>query len=239
MSHNQNSLENFLKRFVLRPGNATFQVTGAAASRSLWDALGKVLTIPTTQTLKNNADVLIIETTDSILKLDHIEPLALFLSTLPLSLSNKIVIFEDVHKIQLPIWNRLLKTLEDPPIPVFFFLLNPTSGLLPQTIRSRCQLLATERPGADQGSESVFEDFDPLAKTYQEISDYLKTLPNGEEILLEHCLVQELASHKNGQRKQELLDWIKIWPQRLAFHNSSVPRVIELATLWKKLAQNG
>jgi DNA polymerase-3 subunit delta' len=63
----------------------------------------------------------------------------------PTELSCKVYIIEQVDTMTVQAQNALLKLLEEPPAQVYFLLLCQNASLLLPTVRSRAQLLRTER----------------------------------------------------------------------------------------------
>ncbi len=57
----------------------------------------------------------------------------------------RVYIIEEAGQLSLDAANRLLKTLEEPPAKVIFFLLTTDIGLIPATVASRCQRLNFSR----------------------------------------------------------------------------------------------
>ena len=60
----------------------------------------------------------------------------------------KVIVIAPAEMMTRPAANTLLKTLEEPPGDTVFMLVSDRSGLLPATIRSRCQALAFPCPPA-------------------------------------------------------------------------------------------
>ncbi len=61
----------------------------------------------------------------------------------------RVVILDEAHMLTKPAFNALLKTLEEPPPKVVFVLATTELHKLPETIRSRCQVLLFRRVGDD------------------------------------------------------------------------------------------
>jgi DNA polymerase-3 subunit gamma/tau len=59
----------------------------------------------------------------------------------------RVVILDEVHMLSKPAFNALLKTLEEPPPQVVFVLATTELHKVPETIRSRCQVLLFRRVG--------------------------------------------------------------------------------------------
>ena len=71
--------------------------------------------------------------------IDEIRSLRENVNLTPSNARFKIYIIDEVHMLTEPAWNALLKTLEEPPEYVKFFLATTTPEKIPPTIISRCQ----------------------------------------------------------------------------------------------------
>ena len=74
----------------------------------------------------------------SSIKDDDVEKLISRMKTKPYEASRNIAVIEDADSITIRGANRLLKTLEEPPVGSVIMLLSENSTNLPVTIRSRC-----------------------------------------------------------------------------------------------------
>lgn len=84
--------------------------------------------------------LLLIDEGDDILKMDEVHKIKEFLKLKSLS-GSRFIIINNAHRMNIPASNALLKTLEEPPEGVYFFLISSRiSGLL-MTIKSRCRLI--------------------------------------------------------------------------------------------------
>ncbi len=84
--------------------------------------------------------MLLIDEGDDILKMDEVHKIKEFLKLKSLS-GARFIVINNAHKMNIPTSNALLKTLEEPPEGVYFFLISSRiSGLL-MTIKSRCRLI--------------------------------------------------------------------------------------------------
>lgn len=82
-------------------------------------------------------------------KIDQIREIKGKLYDSPTESDFKFYIFDDAHKMNIKAQNALLISLEEPPKNVVFFLLTADAGALLETIRSRAQILRTERLDKD------------------------------------------------------------------------------------------
>jgi DNA polymerase-3 subunit gamma/tau len=60
---------------------------------------------------------------------------------------HRVFILDEAHMLSKPAWNAFLKTLEEPPPNVVFVLATTEVQKIPETIRSRCQVLLFRRVG--------------------------------------------------------------------------------------------
>lgn len=66
----------------------------------------------------------------------------------PIRLRKKVFILDEVHMFSRAAFNALLKILEEPPEHVLFILATTEAHKIPETVRSRCQVLPFRRIGA-------------------------------------------------------------------------------------------
>ncbi|MCB9882256.1 MAG: DNA polymerase III subunit gamma/tau [Planctomycetes bacterium] len=66
----------------------------------------------------------------------------------PIRLRKKVFILDEVHMFSRAAFNALLKILEEPPAHVLFVLATTEAHKIPDTVRSRCQVLPFRRIGA-------------------------------------------------------------------------------------------
>lgn len=84
--------------------------------------------------------LLTIDEGDDIIKMDDVLKIKEFLKLKSLS-SARFIIINNAHKMNIPTSNALLKTLEEPPEGVYFFLVSSRMSGLLMTIKSRCRLI--------------------------------------------------------------------------------------------------
>ena len=98
----------------------------------------------------------------------------------------KVYILDEAHMLSKGAWNALLKTLEEPPPGVVFVLATTELHKVPDTIRSRCQVLHFRRIG----------DTD--------IKQRLRMIADAEGVALGDDLLEEIAAtSKGGMRDAE------------------------------------
>lgn len=98
----------------------------------------------------------------------------------------KVYILDEAHMLSKGAWNALLKTLEEPPPGVVFVLATTELHKVPDTIRSRCQVLHFRRIG----------DSDIKAR--------LRMIADAEGVALDDAVLEEIAAtSKGGMRDAE------------------------------------
>ncbi|MBL7542914.1 MAG: hypothetical protein JNL11_03815 [Bdellovibrionaceae bacterium] len=81
-----------------------------------------------------------IDQDEDIIKMDDVLKVKEFLKLKSLS-SARFIIINNAHRMNIPTSNALLKTLEEPPEGVYFFLVSSRMSGLLMTIKSRCRLI--------------------------------------------------------------------------------------------------
>jgi DNA polymerase-3 subunit gamma/tau len=79
-------------------------------------------------------------------KIDDIREVIESVKTLPMQSKYKVYIIDEVHMLTNEAFNALLKTLEEPPAHAIFILATTDDHKIPQTIRSRCQVVNFNTP---------------------------------------------------------------------------------------------
>jgi DNA polymerase III subunit gamma/tau len=98
----------------------------------------------------------------------------------------KVYILDEAHMLSKGAWNALLKTLEEPPPGVVFVLATTELHKVPDTIRSRCQVLHFRRIG----------DSDIKAR--------LRMIVDSEGVAIDEAVLDEIAAvSKGGMRDAE------------------------------------
>jgi len=92
------------------------------------------------EALRLHPDFLLIAQSEEAISIETILELQRKISLKPVASSKKIVIIEEASRMTLDAQNAFLKTLEEPPAYLLFFLIAQRESLLP-TILSRCQRL--------------------------------------------------------------------------------------------------
>jgi len=78
-------------------------------------------------------------------KIDDVRQLRSGVGLAPSKLKYKVYIIDEVHMLTTEAFNALLKTLEEPPSHVVFILATTELHKVPETIKSRCQLISYQQ----------------------------------------------------------------------------------------------
>lgn len=110
----------------------------------------------------------------------------------------KIYIIDEVHMLTKEAFNALLKTLEEPPQQVKFFLATTEPHKIPPTILSRCQRLELKRISKEKISQKLKEIAQDLQRPIQEealyrLASYAEGSLRDAELLLDQVLGYEEA----------------------------------------------
>lgn len=134
--------------------------------------------------------------------IDEIRALKGTVSFSPSEGRNKVYIIDEVHMLTKEAFNAFLKTLEDPPDRVMFFLATTEPHKVLPTILSRCQR------------------FDLRLHTYKDIIGYLEYICEGEGVAASPEALQAIAEAAGGG----LRDAISILDQALSYSGGSLER---------------
>lgn len=119
-------------------------------------------------------------------KIEHVRDLKEMVQKLPFESPYTVYIIDEVHMLTTEAFNALLKTLEEPPKHAIFVLATTEFDRVPETIRSRCQVLRFETP------------------SYQEIVACLQNASDKEGIKTTQGTLLLLARHAGGSYRDAL-----------------------------------
>ncbi|GJM22330.1 MAG: hypothetical protein DHS20C15_22450 [Planctomycetota bacterium] len=131
----------------------------------------------------------------------------------PVEARFRITIVDEVHMLSTAAFNALLKTLEEPPAHAKFILATTEPLKVPETIRSRCQILDFRRLMADQ-----------IALRLGQVCD-------GENVTAPEELLPRVARHAQGGMR----DALTLLDQLITFGEGS-PRVEDFERLTGRLS---
>lgn len=122
---------------------------------------------------------------------------------IPNEAPRKVYIITEADRLSVPCQNVLLKTLEEPPKHAVFILVAENSGMLLDTVRSRCvELSLTPERDKISGSESAMKEAEELMSAIASGS----TLAITEKLIaMESLSKQDMAEVAQEMRKKTIL----------------------------------
>lgn len=161
----------------------------------------------------------------------------------------KVYIIDEAHMLTLEAFNALLKTLEEPPLHAVFILATTELNKLPETIRSRCQILRFEKARrADLIKKLEFIARAEAAKLKNEDLEKIATLAEGgfrnAETLLEQLIVGELKPESEDLSPADLTRLISsgrvsealVWAEALGRRGERPGAILQnLLAYWRLL----
>lgn len=167
--------------------------------------------------------------------LDDLSELFSFMNYKATRAKRKIIVIHDADKFTPNVSNKLLKTLEEPPIKSTIFLLNPTGSTLLQTISSRGIKL---RIPIESG-ENLEEDFLYL-KELKELSinaiiDKLKNNINNHKNTIMALSQWCIDNKSNFGTYSQIEEIIREYEEDQMYHNAPTHRLFALASVIKEL----
>ncbi len=155
----------------------------------------------------NHPDIVRIEPEEGSrnIKIDQIRNLSEFVIRSSHSGGAKLAILQDAHLLNANAANALLKTLEEPNDNTHVFLVSSHPGRLVATIRSRCQKLAFQVPGAEIASSwlrSIVGDgnVDSLLQASEFRPLTALQLAEGDSLQSRALFLQSICELKTGRK---------------------------------------
>lgn len=148
------------------------------------------------------------------IKISSIREIRKFISLEYSDLKYRAIIIQDAHKMNDQSQNALLKSLEEPPEGIIFFLLTPYPDQLLTTIQSRCWIINFS-PLDNQSLKKILMEYFEIDKILAEkvsyfaggsVTEAIKLIDNDFEFLLEKTisLLRFSLSRKYNQAYKEL-----------------------------------
>tara|TARA_Y100000385_G_scaffold236098_1_gene250144 strand:+ start:220 stop:939 length:720 start_codon:yes stop_codon:yes gene_type:complete len=167
--------------------------------------------------------------------LDDLSALFSFLNYKATRAKRKIILIHNADKFSTYVSNKLLKTLEEPPVKTTIFLLNPTGATLLQTITSRGIKLRVPIESKQNLDNEV-----ELLKRLKELSthsiiDKLKNNISEHKLTLSALSSWCTTDNSDFATYGQLESIIKEYEKDELFHNAPTHRLFALATLIKEL----
>lgn len=188
------------------------------------EVLAKENTDPSRFQMAENLDVLFLTPSEKGYLVDDgaLESVFKFVSTKPLKLKKKWVVWTRAHEINNTLLNKLLKILEEPPQFVQFLFLTDHKKELLQTIQSRAITLVSPNP------LHSYEDSEIYPLKFEDAYARVKEFDSEEEASYIQQLVNDINSYKKADeflKTQKQNDFGRI------FHQSQAHRLFTLSHL--------
>lgn len=181
--------------------------------------------------VKNHLDVLLISPEGKNYSLSDFEEFFSFLNHKADILNRKYIIIKDAHLLSVKVANKLLKTLEEPPIEVCILMLNNKKVNLLDTVVSRATALRVEND--EQTTINIdISDFSDHLELTQKVKKNTKIEEDLQKLLLAKVSENEV-SLKTTHAVQEYFSEYK--NDRL-YNNPINGRIFKLFNLLKSIA---
>ncbi len=173
----------------------------------------------------NHPDLLLISPTEGSYKVDdgNLQDMTRFLSHTPLQSEKKWLVWTESELLTTAIFNKLLKTLEEPPpfLQILFFH-EAHSHLLP-TIKSRAIVFREKRLNQKLETETPFFSL-PEASAYSKAQEFSET----EEKILINLLTNNISTYAQSQN---FINEFKALEKNRNFHQTNAHRLFRYLTL--------
>jgi hypothetical protein len=159
-----------------------------------------------------------------------------FLQYKSLITSKKFIIIPDAQKLNLLLSNKLLKTLEEPPLSTSIFLLNPFKQKLLDTLHSRA--IHFRIPSSIKKVDHLeWKEFLDFVKNHPLHEFIEKNIKNEKNILYwtEHLIQWESAQYDHPESKNELINWLKNLEEMTQFNQ---PAATKWSLFYNHLSQH-
>ena len=164
-------------------------------------------------------DLLTLEAQSSKLVMTDLGDLDSFINSRPMNLKNKYIIINDSSKLTDAICNKLLKSLEEPPNYIIFFLIHSQSEPLLETIRSRGVEIFFNT-GSPQNPSHQFQEFQSILNSTdsesEKIMEFKKKLGLKNFLRCSAALIENKPIHVSN----EFINICKDVQQSAIFNNN-------------------
>lgn len=160
-------------------------------------------------------DIYTIDPDTPSIKIASIRTAQTFAKTPPLSLTHKLVLLPNAHRLTLPAQHALLKFLEEPPTYLRLYLGSHQASVLLPTILSRCQInyqASTEPITINPTIATLYQQLPttPLAQRLELCRPYLSPKAKAENLLFQfhHLSRQQLHLHPSPTTLKHCQIWL-------------------------------
>ncbi len=192
--------------------------------------LNKGKNISETQ-IENHIDILTLSPEGKNYSLKDFEEFFRFLNHKADILNRKYIIIKDAHLLSIKVANKLLKTLEEPPIEVCMIMLNNKKVSLLETIVSRGIEIRVQNPKEEVSSLNIPEFNDHL-----ELTQKVKKNPSIEEDLQKILLTKIEEKDVNIKFTNAVQEYFGEFQNDRLYNNPINSRIFKLFNLLKSIA---
>lgn len=195
------------------------------------ELLRKYCELNSIESVLNHEDILVIEN-QSTYKLEDFNDLFSFLNYKANRIDRKFLIIDNAENIKPQIANKLLKTLEEPPIKCTIFMLNSNSVSLLETITSRAiQLRVTTKDQVEHSQYNIIEQLKEKILTGLSCDEFINSFRYDKE--QEKELYPELANWliTNSAKTEfiwEVQNLNKQYSEDILYNTTSLNRLFKL-----------
>lgn len=206
---------------------------------SLWteQILKKLFNLSPNRTLKNHPDLLWLSPQENKdYSVDDLDILNDFTKYKALEEKMKMVVIEKAHHLSVIVINKLLKILEDPEVPLCFWILNPECVELLPTLKSRAVVIKPFGINEKKSpTESIWpKEWQVTKPSFTDFLQWVKNEAHQNELFIQ--LMTEGIKTNNFHSAQSLLNWYKNDLLSQEIHQSIDSRWWMFYTEWKKLS---
>jgi hypothetical protein len=140
----------------------------------------------------------------------------------------RLVVIPELSKLTDIVINKLLKILEEPPVPLTFFILNASNAKTLPTLESRAIKMKWGNFVENVGSQEI-----PQFHHIYDLIDEIKGEPDRISEIIENLLKQLGQNPTDAKKLQNLQNLVMHFEQTKTFHNSNYLIALEIFNLLK------
>jgi hypothetical protein len=178
----------------------------------------------TNKNIHNHPDILTIDIPQEqrSYKWDDISEIFNFLNHNALEWDQKFIIIDSAHKLNDLMANKMLKVLEEPPVPCTFLMLNPLKKSLLHTIESRAVKLQIVTAG--EALEVELPNLNEM--DLHQFIEYFRNNPESEKHLTQRIYSQ--ANFQSAQATLRMQEYQQLQKEDQTYYNSPQYRLFKL-----------
>ncbi|MEI8347332.1 MAG: hypothetical protein WCG27_07690, partial [Pseudomonadota bacterium] len=168
-----------------------------------------------------------------------------FFDYAPMELSWRFVVIHQAHQLGEIIFNKLLKTLENPPPRTTIFFLAPEDYAFPPTIHGRAINLCVPHDPKETGQLNLSPSLQEALKSWfngkiplYQLLDLIRKDRMATAEVIHYLVTLESSLMRNGPHKANFLEKIQGVEELQTFHNSLLPLLTALLEMHKRESQS-